>query len=317
MRPEVEVQNLTSDEEDEDVRVLSRSAGTARRKEAMLAGGGLAGVGIESGQGKGKAREVMEVEDDLWDEFQDLGENVFFDDDDAEFGLAKEPSYPPPRYSSVVPLAHHSNSKIRTSSIVSRISKPSKLKATHSAEDFSYPWSKEAVSVLADTFQLRSFRSNQLSAINATLDGKDVFVLMPTGGGKSLCYQLPSQITTGKTSGVTVVVSPLISLIHDQCSHLHELGINAIPYTGDMPAGEKREATTLLNGGSSGRDPVDGFVLYVTPEMLGKSGQFKSLVRSVYRKGKLARFVIDEAHCVSSVCLCVPPLSDSRGLYSY
>lgn len=91
----------------------------------------------------------------------------------------------------------------------------------------SEPFIDEVYKVLDNTFKLKDFRSNQLEAVCATLQGKDVFVLMPTGGGKSLCYQLPALIKSGKTSGTTVVISPLISLMQDQVQHLQSKGIKA------------------------------------------------------------------------------------------
>ena len=78
------------------------------------------------------------------------------------------------------------------------------------------PYYKEITRVLTPTFKLESFRANQLKAINVTMSGQDVFVLMPTGGGKSLCYQLPAVCKSGSTHRLMVVISPLIALMNDQ-----------------------------------------------------------------------------------------------------
>lgn len=239
------------------------------------------------------------------DEFRDLGDNIFDDSDDDFVMLgpgppsrtSTRPATPPPRYS--VQAAHQQSSGPSRLSAASRPSKPAPLKSNPSLE---HPWSADALKLLKEKFRLQSYRPNQLEAINGTLAGKDVFVLMPTGGGKSLCYQLPSQVVTGKTSGVTIVVSPLLSLINDQVSHLKKLGIYAIGFTGDLPQETKRAALSVLSGGgASGSKSLDGRVVYVTPEMLNKSPAFGSVLKSIHAKGKLARFVIDEAHCVSSV----------------
>ena len=161
---------------------------------------------------------------------------------------------------------------------------------------FQFPWSDDVKRALRDRFRLKGFRENQLQTINATLDGKDTFVLMPTGGGKSLCYQLPSLISSGKTRGVTIVISPLLSLMEDQVQHLRDLDIQAFLINGKTPADEKNAINTALR-----EQKVEDFIqiLYVTPEMLSKNIAMISQFERLYQRGKLARMVIDEAHCVS------------------
>ncbi|TIA63833.1 hypothetical protein D6C83_02703, partial [Aureobasidium pullulans] len=173
---------------------------------------------------------------------------------------------------------------------------PSKRPKTLDEELGDFPWTKQVKTGLTKVFQLPGFRLNQANAINATLAGRHVFVLMPTGGGKSLCYQLPAIVRTGKTSGVTVVVSPLLSLMEDQVSHLRALHIQAFALTGSTSMDERREITSTFT-----KPNVQDFVqlLYVTPEMLNKSGMMKTAFKDLHRRGKLARIVIDEAHCVS------------------
>jgi superfamily II DNA helicase RecQ len=90
---------------------------------------------------------------------------------------------------------------------------------------------EDMMKILRDVFMLTRFRPSQREAIEAALDGKDVFISLPTGGGKSLCYQLPAVCTTGSTRGVTVVISPLIALIKDQVDGLKKKGIDAASVT--------------------------------------------------------------------------------------
>ncbi|KAK8186316.1 P-loop containing nucleoside triphosphate hydrolase protein, partial [Phyllosticta citribraziliensis] len=171
--------------------------------------------------------------------------------------------------------------------------KSSKSVTSHEPQ---YPWTNDVKAVLKGRFHLRGFRPHQLEAINATLSGKDCFVLMPTGGGKSLCYQLPSVITSGSTRGVTVVVSPLLSLMQDQVHHLKQIGIQAFFINGEMKQDTRRDLLTALRG-----PQVERFVqiLYITPEMLSKSQATVSALRDLHQRKRLARIVIDEAHCVS------------------
>ncbi|OTB15562.1 hypothetical protein K445DRAFT_317820 [Daldinia sp. EC12] len=158
------------------------------------------------------------------------------------------------------------------------------------------PWFKDVRKALKDRFRMTGFRHNQLEAIDATLAGKDAFILMPTGGGKSLCYQLPAVITSGKTHGVTVVVSPLISLMQDQVAHLEALNIKAAAFSGELAQSERNRIMDRLKG-SHPEHHIQ--LLYVTPEMINNSKAFIDGLAVLYRNKKLARLVIDEAHCVS------------------
>ena len=163
-------------------------------------------------------------------------------------------------------------------------------------DSLQYPWSQELKTAMKDRFHLRGFRPNQLEAINATLSGKDAFVLMPTGGGKSLCYQLPSIVGGGKTRGVTVVISPLLSLMQDQVDHLQKLRIQAVLINSEVSSEHRRLVLDALR-----KPDVERYIslLYITPEMISKSQTIVGVFRDLHRRGRLARIVIDEAHCVS------------------
>lgn len=155
-----------------------------------------------------------------------------------------------------------------------------------------YPWSDEVISVLHDTFNLDRFRPNQLKAINATLEGKDVFVLMPTGGGKSLCYQLPAVVKkNGNSQGTTIVISPLVSLMQDQVTHLRKKNIKV-----EQLSSASRNKKSIMNGFRSGEISL----LYVSPEMLAINKDLQHTMKDLHNRGRLPRIVIDEAHCMSS-----------------
>jgi bloom syndrome protein len=161
----------------------------------------------------------------------------------------------------------------------------------------NFPWSHDLRNTLIHRFGLRGFRPGQLDAINATLSGEHCFVLMPTGGGKSLCYQLPSVITSGKTRGVTIVVSPLLSLMEDQVtSAMERFNVQAFLINGESTQAQKNH----IMDGLRERDPQKFMqLLYVTPEMLSKNQRMISAFQQLHSRGRLARIVIDEAHCVS------------------
>jgi bloom syndrome protein len=120
--------------------------------------------------------------------------------------------------------------------------------------------------------------------------------LMPTGGGKSLCYQLPALLTSGNTRGVTIVISPLLSLMEDQVMHLRELDVQAFLINSESSLDERN---MILNALTESR--VEEFIqlLYVTPEMLSRSPAITGAFQRLHARGRLARIVIDEAHCVS------------------
>ena len=144
-----------------------------------------------------------------------------------------------------------------------------------------------AAQVLQDVFGFSSFRGAQEPIVERVLAGQDTVVLMPTGGGKSLCYQLPALIRTG----VGIVVSPLIALMHDQVEALHLLGVRAAFWNSTTTAEETAQVR---------RDLMDGTLdlLYVAPERLLMPSFLDTLVQ-VHSRGGIALFAIDEAHCVS------------------
>lgn len=136
---------------------------------------------------------------------------------------------------------------------------------------------------LKEIFGLEKLRPGQRDVIEAVLDGQDVLAIMPTGGGKSLCYQLPSL----HMDGMTIVVSPLISLMKDQTDKLEEIGLEAANLNSSVPAAEQNEAIEDV------LEERSDFV-FTTPERV-VSPEFLETVA----EKTISLFVIDEAHCIS------------------
>ncbi|GAB4268114.1 MAG: DNA helicase RecQ [Methylomicrobium sp.] len=141
----------------------------------------------------------------------------------------------------------------------------------------------QPIEILNAVFGYDRFRGPQQAIIDELLAGRDALVLMPTGGGKSLCYQIPSLLRPG----VGIVISPLIALMQDQVGALHQLGVEAAFLNSTLSADEVREIESRLLG-----DQLD--LLYIAPERLN-SARTLSLLDNL----KIALFAIDEAHCVS------------------
>lgn len=154
-------------------------------------------------------------------------------------------------------------------------------------EDSAYRYTRGMTtspqSILTNVFGYHTFRGDQEAVINAALGGQDSLVLQPTGGGKSICYQIPALLM----DGVTLVVSPLIALMQDQVAALRQLGIGAAFLNSTLTGEEQSSVYQRLASG-------DIKLLYVAPERLIQSHTIQRL-----KSLKVSLIAIDEAHCVS------------------
>ncbi|MDD4974359.1 MAG: DNA helicase RecQ [Bacteriovorax sp.] len=137
--------------------------------------------------------------------------------------------------------------------------------------------------ILKETFGYSHFRFEQLNIINSILDGRDTLAIMPTGGGKSLCYQIPALFLPG----VTLVISPLISLMQDQVMNLKEYGVHSVFLNSSLSYKESQKAKALI---------LEGLVkiVYVSPE-----GILSPALSEFFSQIQISLIAIDEAHCVS------------------
>ena len=150
---------------------------------------------------------------------------------------------------------------------------------------------KDPRAILHEVFGYERFRGPQAEIVDHVIGGGDALVLMPTGGGKSLCYQIPAIARQRAGHGVAVVVSPLIALMHDQVGALHEAGVEA-EFLNSTLSGSEANAVEqrMLRGEIT--------LLYAAPERV-TTPRFLAQLDSLHERGKLSLFAIDEAHCVS------------------
>ncbi|XP_011494058.1 PREDICTED: ATP-dependent DNA helicase Q1-like [Ceratosolen solmsi marchali] len=161
-------------------------------------------------------------------------------------------------------------------------------KKNWNTENFS--WSTSLKRSLIDVFKIDRLRPLQLQTMNAFLSNEDIILVMPTGGGKSLCYQLPAVIS----KGITIVVSPLVALMEDQLYGLHRLKVNAMMLNSKAP---KEDVKTIMMGLIDNKSDLR--LVYVTPEYMAKSNRFMSKLQKAFEMKRLDRFAIDEVHCCS------------------
>ncbi len=148
-----------------------------------------------------------------------------------------------------------------------------------------------ALPILQQVFGYPAFRGLQAEIVEHVIGGGDALVLMPTGGGKSLCYQVPAIARQRAGRGVTIVVSPLIALMHDQVGALAEVGVAAAFLNSTLSLEEaQRVERDLMNGRLT--------LLYAAPERV-TTPRFLAQLDALHARGRLGLFAIDEAHCVS------------------
>ena len=140
-----------------------------------------------------------------------------------------------------------------------------------------------ALEILKEYWGYDSFRPKQEDIVNSALEGRDVLAILPTGGGKSVCFQVPSMMR----DGIALVISPLIALMKDQVQNLNARGIKALCINAGMT---HREVENTLNNALYG----DFKFLYVSPERLGTQ-----LFLNYVTEMNISYVVVDEAHCIS------------------
>ncbi|GAA6030023.1 hypothetical protein JCM8097_009219 [Rhodosporidiobolus ruineniae] len=172
-----------------------------------------------------------------------------------------------------------------------------------------FAWSTKAKKLAKEIWDVDQWRMAQEGAINATMAGREVVCVMPTGGGKSLIYQVPALLTPG----TTIVITPLISLMTDQIQNLRARGVAAETIHSGTSQDEVKAIMKRMLGPAApkgkGKKAVvvnedekhsEIKLVYVTPERIEKAKSFVNTLQKMYDANLLARFVVDECHCVSS-----------------
>ena len=155
------------------------------------------------------------------------------------------------------------------------------------------PWDEDVEFINHQIFGYKTFRPMQREIINANLMNKDIFACMPTGSGKSLCYQIPSIMSTDT---VTIVIMPLISLILDQAKFLTGLGVKVLYLEGGLNPNHINIEHMFRNENQEERIKI----IFITPEKFNSyTGTTFNFLSELYEQGLFKRIVIDEAHCVS------------------
>jgi ATP-dependent DNA helicase Q1 len=193
-------------------------------------------------------------------------------------------------------------------------------------DNTEFTWSQQLRDLAQKHWGITKFRPAQWPVINAVMHHRDVLAIMPTGkhidtyvyacvysticinmnnlydigGGKSLCYQLPALLKPG----VTLVISPLVALMHDQVFALEQAQISAYALTASSTAEESKHVRDILVGGNGHNTRPQNTVstlIYVTPERIAKSKRFTNQLDKCYQSGRLVQLVVDECHCCSQL----------------
>ncbi|GAA6000901.1 hypothetical protein JCM10207_004711 [Rhodosporidiobolus poonsookiae] len=287
-----------------------------------------------AGKGKGKQAEVMVLDEgdededeamqEVWERWDGDGDAQRTAEEQEQLDqLAKELAGLDSQIRKLQKLRAHVSTERDTllATIASRQSEPKPKKTSTSvarpqgAVDFStgtYAWTKQAKELAKEIWDVEKWRMAQEGAINATMVGREVVCVMPTGGGKSLIYQIPALMCPG----TTVVITPLISLMTDQVHNLRSRDVAAEAIHGSTPQDEVKSIMKRMLGktGTAAKgkgkkkvvledeeDEEEIKLVYVTPERIDKAKSFVNTLQKMYDAKLLARFVIDEAHCISTM----------------